>query len=404
MTRSSARLVVAALVALFSGCGGADYGDPGPSWRGFEFLRKTGPIDTRTMIVVVDDRAIGEAVDLRADIGAAVAHIGENELMFESISPDRAMWHTVDLRVVLVPASSLSIDAVVSPATDPVLAWTTNQATREGRDAWVRAVDDEVKRMTAPPGAPFRPLERARYIFQLLEGQRGATGDGEKALVASFSSSRRRHVVDVAIVTASDDQSPEPISAYALGDPDAVTINVVTREGRGRENPDPARLPRLSAWAKDSARTILSSCHDVVDPPFMLFREACLDYRGGCETHPIDEISPGIGNCSIEITTVDPPRCDASRGWADPKGADGVRQPRTNDEGQHICEVLPVAAEVMDACMHDPTCADCGSGWCLSEVRPYAQYCPASPPQVLRWVGGMVPAPGSIHVTCVELE
>jgi hypothetical protein len=406
MTRSSARPVVAALLALFfSGCGGVDFGDLGPWWRGFELLRKTPPIDTRTMVVVVDDRAISEAVDLRADIGAGVDHVGGNDLgEFELLSPDPAVWHTVDLRVVLVPASSSSIDAVASPATNPALAWTTNQATREGRDAWVRAVYDEVKRMRAPLGAPFRPLERARDVFQLLKGQREATSDGEKAIVASFSSSRRRHVVGVSIVAASDDESPEDASAYLLDDRDEVQANVVTREGRGREDPDPARFPRLSAWDTGAGPGSFGGCHDDVDRPLYLFTPGCIDYWTRCDARPIEETSPGIGRCYIEITTVDPPRCDATRGWADPKRADGVRRPRTNANGEQVCEVLPVAAEFMDACVHDPICADCGNGWCLSEVRPYAQYCPASPPKMLRWIGGMVPAPGSMRVTCIEPE
>jgi hypothetical protein len=211
-------------------------------------------------------------------------------------------------------------------------------------------------------------------------------------------------VVAVSIVTTSDDESPESIPAYDLdGDRQTVPINVVTPEGQGRAKPDSGRFPRLSAWAATSSGAI-GGCDDDIDSPLQLFQESCgsTGYSLRCETRSIEEISPGIGRCYIEITTIDPPRCDASRGWADPKDAHGVRRPRTNAKGEHVCEVLLVALEVMDACVHDPSCADCGSGWCLSEVRPWARFCPATPPKVLRFVGGALPEPGSIHVTCLE--
>jgi hypothetical protein len=251
--------------------------------------------------------------------------------------------------------------------------------------------------MTAPLGATFRPLERARDVVRLLQGKREATGEAEKAFIASAASNLRSFIF-VSIVTTSDDESPEPIAAYDLDMP----VSVVTQDGQGRARLDPVRFPRFSAWAMGSTEGSMTGCHDDVDPPWALFGEFCVDFRLWCDHRPIAEISPGIGRCDIEITTVEPPRCDASRGWADPKGADGVRRPRTNTKGEHVCEVLPVAAEFMDACIHDPTCAECGNGWCVSEVRPRARSCPATPPKVLRWVGGVLPEPGSIHVTCIE--
>jgi hypothetical protein len=80
--------------------------------------------------------------------------------------------------------------------------------------------------------------------------------------------------------------------------------------------------------------------------------------------------------------------------------ADGVRRTDVNHNGAHACEAMLVDAEVLDACIHDATCANCGSGWCLSDVRPAR--CPASPSKTLRWVGGVLPEPGNVHVTCGE--
>jgi hypothetical protein len=344
---------------------------------------------TGTLVVVVDDRSIGEAAALRADIGAAVRHVGATFLAEFGPPSDLASWHPVDIRIILVPASSPSIESVASPATNPALAWTTNQATQEGRNALALAVDAEVGRMTAMPGAAYRPLERARDVVHLLDGTREASGEVEKSLVASLSSRRRKkHYIGVSIVTASDDESPEPSRSYLVDlGREAMAVNVVTGDGRGLEAPDPDRFPRLNEWAKAATDSVLGTC---------------VDYRVPCDARPIEEISPGVGRCYVEITTTDPPVCDRSRGWVDPLGADGVRRPRLNDKGETVCEVLPVDAAVMDACIHDATCANCGSGWCVSEVRPTAGYCRNPLPKMLRWVGGVLPEPGSLRATCSE--
>ena len=206
-------------------------------------------ISTGVLVVMVDDRSTAEAAELRAGIAAAVEKFGEDFLLDSYFHwPDRATWHPVDLRVVLVPASSATIETVVSPATDPALAWTTNQATKEGRDALVRAVDSAVARMTAPLGASFRPLERAADVVRLLRGTRAASNDKEAALRDS-TSYRRSGATGVSIIAATDDESPQDVASYRLDDPYWVTVtNVVTREGRGEEPPNVVRYPRLAAW------------------------------------------------------------------------------------------------------------------------------------------------------------
>jgi hypothetical protein len=361
------------------------------------------------LIVVVDDRPTPEATELRAGIGAAVQDMGEDTLVESAFHwPDRATWHPVDQRLVLVPASSPSLESVASPASDAALAWTTNQVTKEGRDAWVRAAESAVTRMSAPAGAPFRPLERAEDVVRLLRGQRAPVNEKESALLGSLST-RHKSAMGVSIVAATDDESPHAAVLYRVDDPFFVTaMNVVTREERGEAPPDPARYPRLAIWAKGAGGSVGGGCfeHDVPDPPFRLFLHGvCAAWRFRCEVRPVAEISPGLGACHIQITTVDPPSCDASRGWADPLDADGVRRTRVDDRGERVCDLLPVEPRAMDACLHNETCADCGGGWCVSEVQPkLAERCPGSPRAALRWIGGALPRPGSVQVTCLEPE
>ena len=360
------------------------------------------------MVVVVDDRPNPEAAELRGGIGAAVHQFGGRLLGYYDFAlPDRAPWHPVDVRVVLVPASSSSIETVASPASNPALAWTSHQATMEGRDVLVRAVEAEVARMTSSSGASFRPLERTADIVKLLRGTRAPANDAESTLLArTFAHRRQSSFVGASVVAATDDESPEPAASYRLYDPFTEwPINVVTREGRGKERPDAARYPRLAIWVDGTYRG-WGGCFDDddVEPPFELFTVGlCAGWRFSCDARPIAQVSPGLGACVVEITTVEPPSCEASRGWADPMDADGVRRPRVDARGERVCEVMPVEPSAMAACMHDETCADCGSGWCVSEIQPrLAERCPGSPRAGLRWIGGALPSPGSVRMTCLE--
>jgi hypothetical protein len=401
-------VVMAGAFAAAPGCGSPDYGDPGPSWAGFANRFRTSSISTEVLVVVVDDRPSREATELRAGIGAAIHQLGGRTLgEYDFLSPDRAAWRPVDMRLVLVPASSSAIESVASPATDPALAWTANQATREGREALIDAAVRNVARMASPPGAAFRPLERAAEIVKLLRGTRAPSNAAESTLLAGTMSGRRQHFfIGAVIVAATDDESPQPVPWYRLYDTYFEwPLNVVTLEQRGKEPPDAVRYPRLAEWVKGTHPGV-GACFDddMVEPPFELFPHGlCAGYRFRCDRQPIAQISPGLGACHIEITTVEPSTCDASRGWADPMDADGVRRPRVDASGERVCEVEPVEASAMSACMHDETCADCGSGWCVSEIQPkLAERCPLAPRAGLRFIGGALPSGGWLRVTCLE--
>jgi hypothetical protein len=396
--RNWKRIAAIGALAVGVGCGGND-SDLVPT--GFEFTRQTRSTDTNVVIVVVDDRGTEDAINLRADLGAGVRHIGAAALAkFELMAPDRAAWNSFDLRVVIVPASAESIIDVASPARDPALAVTTHRLTLEANEVLVRAVEDAVRQMkSAPSGAPFRPLERVRGVLSLVLGERAPADDAESALVASTSAGRLHRNVAVSVLATTDDESPElPLSYRVSPDPFLVPMHVVTPEGRGKRYLGEPGYPRLSLWAIERFNAWLNDCADPVDPPIELFMRSCLDAEPWCDSRPIEEISPGVGRCRIRITTKDPPFCDASRGWADPLESDGVRRPHVDSDGMHACEALPVDARAMDACIHDAACSDCGSGWCLSDVRP--SRCPGGQSRTLRWVGGVLPEPGYVNVRC----
>src|SRR5689334_7421240 len=136
------RIVATGALAVAVGCGGND-SEHGPT--GFEYTRRTRSTDTNVVIVVVDDRETADAFDLRADLGAGVRHIGAAALSrFDLMAPDRAAWRPIDLRVIIVPASSASMVDVASPARDPALALTTNRLTEEGNEILVGAVENAI--------------------------------------------------------------------------------------------------------------------------------------------------------------------------------------------------------------------------------------------------------------------
>jgi hypothetical protein len=189
------------------------------------------------------------------------------------------------------------MESVASPASDAALAWTTNQVTQEGRDAWVRAAESAVTRMSAPPGAPFRPLERAEDVVRLLRGQRAPVNEKESALLESLSTPHRG-VMGVSIVAATDDESPHAAVLYRVDDPFFVTaMNVVTREERGETPPDPARYPRLATWAKGADGSFGGGCFGTTYRWcfFGLFHRGGASLAFSCEVRPVAEISPGLG-------------------------------------------------------------------------------------------------------------
>jgi hypothetical protein len=162
--------------------------------------------------------------------------------------------------------------------------------------------------------------------------------------------------------------------------------------------------PRLLAWSEQTDGYFLGIgglCLASAPAPFELFNVGiCGSLRSRCLTRPILEISPGVGACSMRIEMTEPDACVAARGWIDPLDQDGVRRPRKTATGARVCDAQPVAPDVMDRCIHDPQCTDCGSGWCISQVTGPL----GCPPGQIRWVGGVVPDDGTIYLTCVEDE
>jgi len=383
-------LLGGSLVLGAIGCGN-DAGDPGPSWGGFQETIVTLSPPHVALILVVDDRATARAATLRAGTGAAMRQL--------VVDADRASWRPIEFDVIIVPASAASTDAAVGPSSDARLTWRTKQATLEDGNALAAVVEERVRTFSAAPGAPFQPLARGHELVELVAQLRPPASDAEAGLVAAVSPHRW---IGVSVVASSDDESPEPPTSYRL--PTAFgTAGFATNEQDGSGASDPGLYPRLTAWTMERPGSPVAGCGEDLHPPFSLFRRECLgEITPRCGNYAIDQISPGLGRCDIRITTPEPLECDATRGWADPLGQDGVRRPQTTSNGERSCDLLPVDPSVMDACIHDEACTDCGGGWCVTEVLPDYPCRAGTTLLPLRWVGGALPTPGSVRLTCLR--
>ena len=383
------------------GCGSGD-AEPGPSWRAFDETLGTSPPPRAVVALIVDDRASASAVEMRRKIGAAMQQLGLDALRTATgFAPDWAAWHAIDVAVVIVPASADSLDAAISPARDARLAWTTQRATPKTAEDVALAVEEHVRGLPEPEGASFRPLAQARAIVDLLTRARPPASEVEEAILAEVSPRAKR--IGVSIVATADDESPGPTLSYRLPK-DVAFIGLATSRRDAQGEIDKVVYPRLIDWSEGMLFSPFYDCAGDSRPPFWLFEPKCRNQGGGwrCPGYTIAESSPGVGHCHIQLTTPEAATCEPSRGWLDPLASNGSRRPRVTRTGERICDVMPVDASVMDACIHDETCADCGSGWCVSKVLPRAKYCPHAAPLPIRWVGGALPAPGLVRITCLE--
>jgi hypothetical protein len=231
---------------------------------------------------------------------------------------------------------------------------------------------------------------------------RAPASDSEAGLFEAVSPESQR--IGVAIVAATDDESPQPVTSYLLP-LDGASAGLATSQRDPLGQIDRAAYPRLVEWANGIIGSPFYDCSGDSQPPFWLFPPLCRNHWGGrhCPGYSVAESAPGVGRCSIQITTLEPVECEASRGWIDPLDDEGARRPRMTDTGGRVCDMMLVDPSVMDACIHDETCPDCGSGWCVSDVLPLAKYCPAgTSPLPLRWVGGALPSPGLVHISCLK--
>ena len=338
---------------------------------------------------------------MRAGIGAAMRQLGADAVIVAAgHTPDWAAWHPIDVTVVIVPASAPSLDAVMSPAGDPRLAWTTTRATPQSAEEVARAVEEHVGNLAAPEGAPFQPLARAREVVDLLASPFPSTNPAAEALRAAVSP--RPKSIAVSIVASMDDESPGPTKAYRFL-LEGPVVGLVTSQRDSLDRPNPLIYPRLIDWSDKMIGSPFSPfCDPSQNPPFLLFGQRCHSQsESWCDDVAIAQSSPGVGRCLVEITTPEPVMCEPSRGWIDPLASNGTRRPRVTKKGERICEVSPVDPSVMDACVHDATCTDCGAGWCISEL-PRAGTCPTGRRLPIRWTGGALPAPGIVHITCLQ--
>jgi len=137
---------------------------------------------------------------------------------------------------------------------------TTAQATTAGAEALGAAVAAELQSEATTDGGTFHPLEAAASVVRLVTLQRPPESDHEAQIVASLGS-RRWQTVGVAIVAATDDESPGSAQSYRVGrDASWIVVSVITPEIVTGGIVDARRYPRLATWTEGQDDTFLEGC------------------------------------------------------------------------------------------------------------------------------------------------
>jgi hypothetical protein len=112
----------------------------------------------------------------------------------------------------------------------------------------------------------------------------------------------------------------------------------------------------------------------------------------------------GVAACRLSVETPQLDECPAARGWADP--AAGETFTERDGVAHRLCDVKQLTGAPLQACRTTLECADCGSGWCATELTELlADNCgTGTVPWPIRYVGGAsAGAVGWFTLVC-ELE
>lgn len=369
---------------------------------------KLGQSSPVVIVLVADDAATAEAAALRADMVKTVRAglLSEIEQSWGSCgSPDPAMWHPEDVRVVVVRPSAPDAEALVTPIEMPSLAWISNTSTEAEAEAVTAASGEAMEQRLAIPGEPFRPLRAAKRTVELLTGTRAPATDSEAALLASLPEYWATWLV---IAATRDDEDQSPVEALAL---DSASTELVDRTWViGPFSADAGACgsvsgpgdTRLQVWGYNSIANLGAwPCDDVTYLDSVL-TFCCADCGQQCHSRPLVISPEGIAECRVYVDQVDLTHCDPALGLQDPDGKPAF----VERQGQELrrCEVIPLRDAALEACRSSLDCKGCTSGWCATEVPELSYEGACGPNQhvwPLRFVGGPLSALGSyLHAVC----
>jgi hypothetical protein len=370
----AAWLAVPAPFAM-GGCGSDPVVAEG-SARQFTFSTYATSGLARVILIVVDDEPTeqGRAVrTLLAERFFSEFERGVHLPVQSCTSTDPAVW-TPYLRYAVVVSPSRALDATqASPGTDRALVIESERETPEAVAAWTSAVSQAIVEAGTDTGGAYHPLEAQAHWARLLLGREEPASETERAAIEALPAAGN---LQIFLGSARDDQSPLDPEAYRIlqqeGDRFFVDWPQAMTPDPTFVHCGPGHLSRLDAWALSSeVQSDLCVDHDVFDAHWVLdcFPE-CSDL------HPLVD-DTGRSRCRV-LATTDPAPCDAGLGWVDPLGSDGVRRPREIDyQGTpaRVCEILELEGAALESCRHDWDCADCGAGYCVTELPGTPEVC-----------------------------
>jgi hypothetical protein len=298
--------------------------------------------------------------------------------------------------VFVVHPSNTGAALFVGPLDDPDLAVTTVRSAPEDLERLAARVAREVER---PGVASTRNplLEATDRAYRLLLRQRPPDDAREARIVASMPPAWDR--IWVSIASRRDDESPLAPEAYVL--PPIKRSHI-----RGTElalvqdcQQVPDGRPRLSRWAAARSAEVLKwqRCDPLTDSSHYPLVSRSFADGGFSPSRPVLRDADGSAACSFVFSAEGIQTCDISRGWLDPRGADGVRRPRSDEMQRRVCEIAQLRGAALEACRTSLACEGCGSGFCFDDRPRSIHVCAGSTP---RFVGGAPPAGiGTVRMT-----
>lgn len=329
-----------------------------------------------SFVLVIDDTNAAPSEELRAKVVSALEGSIRSSLFGEwGACRDPAAACPVDLRLVLAQPSAEPGARMLGPATLPALRWSTKWATEPGLDGYMVGLRSMLEATVAPESALYRPLEAADDVLRLLLGLRAPGSEIEAALVADVASDEPW--IELVLASARDDESPLAPDAYLWPDDLRWLVTSIAPgsiEAEACEHPAVLR-GRLGEWAsKASSMSLALPCdaQTSFDELFASLSGTGTRFLVPCTAYPIAVDPHGRAACRVFARRIDTDACETSRGWMDPEDADGIRRPRFEaDERGHpmrVCEIVQHEGARLEACRTELSCADCGSGFCRTEI------------------------------------
>jgi hypothetical protein len=407
MRGSPALWLICALIT--GGCGDAGDGvvPIAPTTSSLEIVDgivSSGP--TEVIVLVVDDAPTAEAADLRAHVVESVrsgmVQAAQERWYGGCSNPDPAIWHTGDVRFVVVRPSAPDALAIRSPVQAPALAWITRTSTEAEAEAVTAAAAAALEDRLAAAGEAFRPLHAAQRAIELLGGARAAETDDENALVASLPAD---FVLRPIVAATRDDGDAAPALEFSIDAQARTAVFYPWVVGPFEPKPGTCSIDapgavetRLERWGRAlDAELMAWPCDDMTMWGWLL-GHLHADCSPWCHARRLAVDPNGAPRCRIHVDQRNLGACDPERGWKDPGGEPTFVE--RNGVDLRRCDIV----ELGGGCISSLECPGCGSGYCATEVAEVVptQVCEAGGQHAwpLRFIGGALEVDGWIHLEC----